>query len=335
MTASEVTSSSTAADAASSFIESVTALPAGLAAAALQDPAAARKFAENVLQFRNGALESLPWFLEQADRALFPIAGTIASMRKFFETEFGAGEVALKSFDRNSPQMIRKMALGTWAVEKLCVGLEPEVAGPVLADMEWWKAFTTDWVLDHFTPWALWIALPPETTAEGEGKGRALRGFFTGLTATESGPALWCQPAYGHGDLPPEEWFEIPLRSGRTLGDVAGSLAFTHFAAGVLEEQAGEKGDSAAVAGASWRDRMGAKVRAHAAKFLPLLVAAVGDEYARECLRVDLGAHASEPASTALPVRDTRGGDVALIRAMTARTLTVVKVTQQKAKDLN
>lgn len=315
-------------------------------------PVVVADLAEEVPEIRGNVRALFPWFDAYADRVVFPLAHvlwvmTVGRQMQDEEDEAGNPEEAESEaseedeeevppydpsvFDASIVEACFPLEVLAWSVDKVAVSFDNEAFNRVFVDPDWWKGFTTDWVLEHFTPRALWIA---PHFAKGT---RWCTGFITGFTATESGLTLWCQPVDASWDWYPKILFEIPLEPGRTLGEVARELTFSHFAADALEAEDAKK---ARPGDRPWRERMTEGIRAHAAHFLPLLVAAIGDDYARECLRFDPATGKREPAGDSLPARDTdgtggtanTGDDQALVRRLKDPTITIVKVTQQKAK---
>ncbi|MDO5532921.1 hypothetical protein [Sutterella sp.] len=282
-------------------------------------------YTKTLVAFRQCALMRLPWFAKAADRAFLPVSGFVA-MRKRELIDRGAPPELLADFDRHAPQIIHSLVSGAWAVEKICVGFSKSVSRAVLENQGWWRDFPCDWLLERYRAMSIYIAIPEDDLRDDFG------GYLTGLTIREDGPALYFQYVHPSGMTLPEMYGEIPLRRGVKLGRIQEVLRYDHFAFDVLahkDELSAKPGEP------PFRERMTEAVRVSAAVVLPLLIAALGDEFDRRCLDWHPSSDTATELGSNISFHQPGMSDEEMLNAMSCGTVRIVEITKPTARDLN
>lgn len=318
-------------------------------------------YPESLLEFREDTIESLPWFTKHAGRSFVPVSGFLGLQRRRL-LESGASPENLAEFDGNAPGVLHSLVIAGWAVEKIAIGFSRSVVRTVLGSGPWWHDCTCEWLLEHYRAMSIFLRLPGDGISAlndfsdltgltdlktlnelidgyrdempgapaGATEDSLSGGCLTGLTVREDGPALFCQLVEPDGFMPPAAYFEIPLRPGVTLGTIEATLRYDHICCEVLAKTETGTRDVEA-----FRRRMTGAMRAVAGTAMPLLIAALGDDYDRRCFSWDPWEGGVSLLGSRIPFHDPDVSGDELLNAMASDAVTVVEITKPARRDLN
>ncbi|MDO5533018.1 hypothetical protein, partial [Sutterella sp.] len=291
-------------------------------------------FASYIAFLRRQALHDYPWFREAGGTAFCPLTTVLVDQADEENLDFGPDEVLAT-------------AVGIWAIEKICISYTLEVLYDAMQSRDWWHGYTCDWVLEHFTSWALWLQLPGSGGNPNVDPMNA-SGYLAGLTANEEGYSIWFQHLEDETDLTTSDFFEVPLIPGKTLGEIFENVQFGHFDFEPVEDedvidQAGDGDDEEKDSDGFDFDEVDLRVSELAEVALPLLVIAIGDEHARTvlrtdrtCTRTELIPGATLPRRGVIDVRGTAGtGSDEFRRAVTGDEILYIRMEKDIRRDLN
>ncbi|MDO4937296.1 MAG: hypothetical protein Q4E62_05200, partial [Sutterellaceae bacterium] len=107
--------------------------------------------------------------------------------------------------------------LSAWALKNTVCAYRPrELHGFI--ENDWWRDYTTDFVIEQFKPWSVFFTL--EGVAHPKGKEAIFGGMYAGFTVTNGRLKLYCQHAL-KGKLPHFMLYhEFDMTKGQTLGQV-------------------------------------------------------------------------------------------------------------------
>lgn len=275
------------------------------------------------LELRELEKEKSVWFGKYADRVFMPPSAFVAEQRRGLAENGGSPE-ELARRDEEMPDQLAQLVVVNWAVEKLCVSFSKSVLAAVRGNDSWWRDVTADWLLERYKAWSMYLRLP---CGDEEERG----GYVTGITADGEGLALYCQHVRPDGGMPPDVYFEIPLTCGKTLGEIQSELVYDHVALEALAKRDdrvhGDVGE--------FRRRQTFMLRALAEMILPLLVAALGDDYERRCFRWTPSVEERIDLGSEIPFHDPQADREALREALYDEYLRIVEITMPAKKHLN
>ncbi|MDO5532701.1 hypothetical protein [Sutterella sp.] len=284
-------------------------------------------FPEYVLSMRNEALVGCPFFRDMSDNAFIPLSERVKTLEDFARTPEDLDE-----YEEKKLHLIRPMIVGGWAVDKICVGFNRSLIASLILDENSWRGCTTDWLLAHLKHWCIFLSLDGLDPVDGGTPG--FGGFFTGLTATEKGLALFVQYAGIDGSMPPDAYFEFDMTPGRTLGDVVDGYAFDHYGYRELKKAAEEHSDGC-LTYVAFCAEMESKARKFARICFPMLIAAVGEQYPHHLFGIDTSTDCWVPLAGEIPGRRPERGRDEFMAAMSDPSVLMVIVGGRDKDDLN
>lgn len=179
-----------------------------------------------------------------------PVAALMAQMRRdFLKFEDGSAanaELVLYSMTSvaqsvmqdsvKDPEMYRQLyemmplyrtmtILGAWGINKqICAFLPSQLHQLTQAD--WWREYTTDYVIKKFMPWSVYFSLEGLMTPEGNTA--PFGGMFAGFELVDGRLKLYCQhcPRNRETDFSLEQYYKFDFAPGQTLAEVFDNYRF-------------------------------------------------------------------------------------------------------------
>ncbi|MDO5532736.1 hypothetical protein [Sutterella sp.] len=184
-----------------------------------------RNFRENLVRLPIGAIEAIrersedalevyarrrPEGADHYFRGLEHLRDRVwAPMREFLKSTARASRGNADAFFWNFEVQMRLLVTSAWAVDKV----SGHVCGTASEDEAWWRGLTTDWLVDHFEPWCMWLSL---NYAPGHDQG----GVFCGFDGDADGLRFFMAFVRREDLFHPYEFFEFPVVPGRPISSL-------------------------------------------------------------------------------------------------------------------
>lgn len=187
-------------ESARSFREHLVRLPAGAVEAI-------RERSEDALEvYAMRRPEGAEYFFQGAehlrDRVWAPI-------RRFLLNTARSRKDDPDDFFWNFEAQLRLLVTSAWAVDKA----SGHICGTASEDEVWWRGLTTDWLVDHFEPWCLYLSLH---YGEGHDEG----GVFCGFDGDDEGLRFFMLFVRRADLFHPYEFYEFPVKQGRPIASL-------------------------------------------------------------------------------------------------------------------
>lgn len=284
-------------------------------------------FPRIMLFHRADTSKKLPWFGKYAGRAFLPVSGIVELQRRR-KIARGVTPEEIRRSDGHAPEAMTRYAVAGWMVEKICASFSLSVYRAVLGGGAGWRDLTCDWLLERCRAMALFLKFPEEDPdGDYAGAEGVMHGCIAGFTVREDGLALFLQGVETDGDTPPEKYIEVPLHPGRTLGEAVRRLRYDHVAFDELARRFDSAED-----GSDFRRRMTRAMREVAEIALPLLAAALGDDFERRCCRWHPSHEVRLCLGSEIPCHRPDDDQDALEKALYDEFLTIVEITMPAAE---
>lgn len=173
------------------------------------------QFPEAIRRIRSDSLLKLPGFASSAvnERVLVPMW----SYLQYAFEHFGSDPDAQRRAWDNGTDLRRLSIVGQWSIGKN-VGIFGAGNLVEISEADWWRGYTTDWLLERFASWCVFISLRGVTDSEGGTE--CFGGYYAGFDWFDGQLRLFCQYQVEAGGFGPECFFEYPFPKGISLGEV-------------------------------------------------------------------------------------------------------------------
>lgn len=217
---------------------------------------------------------------EDADRRVFEehapnVAPFIEQSLKvpIFSNEAEARKMTLEYF---VPPFLRTWLEPQWAIQKV-IGVVPSSELEQLLGTKWWRDYTTDFILERFKPWSIYISF--NDMADPTGSDRLYEGAYVTFDRQDGELRLVIQHMTRTGVCNPALYHSYPFPKGRSLVEIVENYAYDSPYAPLVESLDVE-GDM--------REVLRHSGRVIACRVLPLLIAMLSEDFERVMLKIDM-----------------------------------------------
>ncbi|MDO5532861.1 hypothetical protein [Sutterella sp.] len=160
-------------------------------------------------------------------------------MRELFEDVLSdkEGDEAAETYFRIRNVWLPTMVVSAWSLEKLVVAYDRSALGVAVNDAVWWRGFTTDWLLENFRPWCMFLSFGDGGSHEYSMNDRG--GYFTGLDVGREGLVLFSQFVGPDGSFWAENFREFALTPGKTLGELVDEYSWDFPGSVMMQQRTG------------------------------------------------------------------------------------------------
>lgn len=191
----------------------------------------------------------------------------------FFSSEAEARKMTLEHF---VPPFLRTWLEPQWAIQKV-IGVVPSSELEQLLGTKWWRDYTTDFILDRFKPWSIYISF--NDMADPTGSGRLYEGAYVTFDRQDGELRLVIQHMTRTGVCNPALYHSYPFPKGRSLVEIVENYAYDSPYAPLVESLDVE-GDM--------REVLRHSGKVIACRVLPLLIAMLSEDFERVMLKIDM-----------------------------------------------
>lgn len=193
----------------------------------------------------------------------------------FFSNEAEARKMTLEHF---VPPFLRTWLEPQWAIQKV-IGVVPSCELEQLLGTKWWCEYMTDFVLERFKPWAIYISF--NDMADPTGSDRLYEGAYVTFDRQDGELRLVIQHMTRTGVCNPTLFHSFPFGKGRSLGEIVEGYVYDSPYASLVESALQEDNVHEVLC-------YGGKVIA--CRVLPLLIAMLSEDFERVMLKIDMRA---------------------------------------------
>lgn len=191
----------------------------------------------------------------------------------FFSSEAEARKMTLEHF---VPPFLRTWLEPQWAIQKV-IGVVPSSELEQLLGTKWWRDYTTDFILERFKPWSIYISF--NDMADPTGSDRLYEGAYVTFDHQDGELRLVIQHMTRTGLCNPTLFHSYPFPKGRSLVEIVENYAYDSPYAPLVENLDVE-GDM--------REVLRHSGRVIACRVLPLLIAMLSEDFERVMLKIDM-----------------------------------------------
>ena len=191
----------------------------------------------------------------------------------FFSSEAEARKMTLEHF---VPPFLRTWLEPQWAIQKV-IGVVPSSELEQLLGTKWWRDYTTDFILERFKPWSIYISF--NDMADPTGSDRLYEGAYVTFDRQDGELRLVIQHMTRTGVCNPALYHSYPFPKGRSLVEIVENYAYGSPYAPLVESLDVE-GDM--------REVLRHSGRVIACRVLPLLIAMLSEDFERIMLKIDM-----------------------------------------------
>lgn len=191
----------------------------------------------------------------------------------FFSSEAEARKMTLEHF---VPPFLRTWLEPQWAIQKV-IGVVPSSELEQLLGTKWWRDYTTDFILERFKPWSIYISF--NDMADPTGSDRLYEGAYVTFDRQDGELRLVIQHMTRTGVCNPALYHSYPFPKGRSLVEIVENYACDSPYAPLVESLDVE-GDM--------REVLRHSGRVIACRVLPLLIAMLSEDFERVMLKIDM-----------------------------------------------
>lgn len=190
-----------------------------------------------------------------------------------FSNEAEARKMTLEHF---VPPFLRTWLEPQWAIQKV-IGVVPSCELEQLLRTKWWCDYTTDFILERFKPWAIYISF--NDMADSTGSDRLYEGAYVTFDHQDGELRLVIQHMTRTGLCNPTLFHSYPFPKGRSLVEIVENYAYDSPYAPLVESLDVE-GDM--------REVLRHSGKVIACRVLPLLIAILSEDFERIMLKIDM-----------------------------------------------
>lgn len=188
----------------------------------------------------------------------------------------------------------RGFVFGVWALSKTAAAFSQGDALNFAADTSsWWKDYTTDWVLERFTCWSVYLSL--------KGIDDNCLGYFVGFEIVDGKPALFCQELHEIGGYDPLLFHVFPFEPGMKLGDIAQAYEFTDPLSEVFVDMFCQQRHMSV---SQAKELLNQQARRVACRMFALLTAFLSEDFRRQSFVVDIASNCYIEGQVDMPKRN-------------------------------
>lgn len=191
----------------------------------------------------------------------------------FFSSEAEARKMTLEHF---VPPFLRTWLEPQWAIQKV-IGVVPSSELEQLLGTKWWRDYTTDFILERFKPWSIYISF--NDMADPTGSDRLYEGAYVTFDRQDGELRLVIQHMTRTGVCNPALYHSYPFPKGRSLVKIVENYAYDSPYAPFVESLDVE-GDM--------REVLRHSGKVIACRVLPLLIAMLSEDFERVMLKIDM-----------------------------------------------
>lgn len=191
----------------------------------------------------------------------------------FFSSEAEARKMTLEHF---VPPFLRTWLEPQWAIQKV-IGVVPSSELEQLLGTKWWRDYTTDFILERFKPWSIYISF--NDMADPTGSDRLYEGAYVTFDRQDGELRLVIQHMTRTGVCNPALYHSYPFPKGRSLVEIVENYAYDSPYAPFVESLDVE-GDM--------REVLRHSGKVIACRVLPLLIAMLSEDFERVMLKIDM-----------------------------------------------
>ncbi|WP_443743377.1 hypothetical protein [Sutterella sp.] len=171
-------------------------------------------FADVAVSEREKGPQNFPYFEAWSRRVFIPNDATMQRDYKHV-LEMPVPLPPLVPLDLANRRELGIMA--AWGMEStMCFCLPQELEA--LKNGDWWRNYTTDFLIDRFTPWCVYLSLRGIIASRGAIQ---YEGAYVGFECSEKGLVLYCQLLTDQARYCGSEFYhEYRFERGQTLGEV-------------------------------------------------------------------------------------------------------------------
>lgn|GEM_PF-2299954 len=174
------------------------------------------------------------------------------------------------------PPFLRTWLEPQWAIQKV-IGVVPSSELEQLLGTKWWRDYTTDFILERFKPWSIYISF--NDMADPTGSDRLYEGAYVTFDRQDGELRLVIQHMTRTGVCNPALYHSYPFPKGRSLVEIVENYAYDSPYAPLVESLDVE-GDM--------REVLRHSGRVIACRVLPLLIAMLSEDFERIMLKIDM-----------------------------------------------
>ena len=174
------------------------------------------------------------------------------------------------------PPFLRTWLEPQWAIQKV-IGVVPSCELEQLLRTKWWCDYTTDFILERFKPWAIYISF--NDMADSTGSDRLYEGAYVTFDRQDGELRLVIQHMTRTGVCNPTLFHSYPFPKGRSLVEIVENYAYDSPYAPLVESLDVE-GDM--------REVLRHSGKVIACRVLPLLIAILSEDFERIMLKIDM-----------------------------------------------
>lgn len=219
-----------------------------------------------------------------------------------------------------------------WGIDKALIVYEPD-ENLMLGGSDWWRSYTTDYVIGRFAPRMIYVSLLGLESQPG--KGDLYEGAYVGFDFFDGEVRLAVLHVTRKGDLDPFYLHEFTFRPGMTLGEVVDGYHFSSPYKSCVEatQLRASKGKFTPEEVTELFRKSG---QAIAARVLPLVLGLLGDEFIVIPNHLDVNSFDYEQEDVEFPERSRSTDPVAEIKDATEEAaLFYIEHVKLKKMDLN
>lgn len=219
-----------------------------------------------------------------------------------------------------------------WGLDKVIAVYPPNESHKVIED-SWWRGYTTDYVLEHFKPWMIYVSFCGMNDSTG-----ALdlyEGMYVAFDYFEGEIRLALLHMTKRGTFDPFYFHEFTFKPGMTLGDVVDQYEYTspyrqYVEYALSHERQGQ------VSKKGFEMMMQLSGQAMAKRVLPLVLGLIGGEFETKHFGVEMQGFGLEVKDAQLPDRK-EGIDPTMLVTQSAdeAALFLIRRWQRGRTDLN
>ena len=253
-----------------------------------------RELPRSLLQMRRDTARICGDFDRFADRVFCSPSNVLGAVLPVVESHVGGGEELCDWVAGYRHGFL----MGLWALDKTAAVFDAQQAAVYAGTQaDWWRDYPTDWVLERFLPWSVFLSEPDEACGT--------HGYFVGFELFEDAPALYCQSLGRDNDFNPFLYHEFVFSNGLSLGEVAECYVFENAASRDMLRLYAELCPE--LDASSARRLLSEEGRRIVRRILPLLTAFLSEDFSRQSFRLDDFFCAVKSSVSGLRARTSRG----------------------------